>query len=143
MEKVFAILLCICITFCGCSQSDNISNEKSGYESVNSEETENVNTSNEEGIPTNLNEAYTFLDESLSDEDIAYIKDCTDEDLVMMHFGLGLWIRNNWVYPSSNKIAQEFITRGINHPDEISGLIIKGYRLYLNELPCDIDDIIK
>lgn len=131
MKKVFAILFCVCIIFCGCSQSDN------------TEEIEIANNSNEEDIPVNLNEAYKLLDESLSDEDIAYIKDCTDEDLVMMHFSLGLWIRNNWVYLSSNKIAQEFITRGINHPDDISGLIIKGYRLYLNDLHCDIDDIIK
>ena len=143
MKKVFAILFCICIIFCGCSQSDNISNEKSDYQSVNTEEIEIVDSSNEEDIPSDLNEAYKLLDGSLSDEDIAYIRDCTDEDLAMMHFGLGLWIRNNWIYQSNNKIVKEFAKRGINHPDDISGLIIKGYRLHLNELPCEIDEIIK
>ncbi len=142
MKKVPAILLCICIILCGCSKSDHISNEKSDYQSIHSEETETVNVSNEDGIPANLNEAYKLLDESLSDEDIAYIRDCTEEDLVMMHFSLGLWIRNNWIYPSSDKITKEFVTRGINHADDISGFIIKGYRLYLNGLPCEINEII-
>lgn len=48
-------------------------------------------------LPTSMQEACTMLKANLSDEDILLIKqgkvDATD-----MHFTLGLWIRNNWIY---------------------------------------------
>lgn len=44
-----------------------------------------------------MQEACAMLKANLSDEDIMLIKqgkvDATD-----MHFSLGLWIRNNWIY---------------------------------------------
>ncbi len=48
-------------------------------------------------LPSSMQEACTMLKEVLSDEDILLIKqgkvDATD-----LHFSLGLWIRNSWIY---------------------------------------------
>jgi len=94
-------------------------------------------------IPNDLIEAYKYFDENLSDEDIEYIKNGSVNDLASLHFSLGLWIRNNWIYPFENKIAKVFTDKGIDNPDNISGFIIYGYKLYLNELPCEIDALMK
>jgi hypothetical protein len=92
-------------------------------------------------IPATLQEAYKYFDENLSPQDIDFIKNCTADELSLTHLGLGMWIRNNWIYPTDERIAKVFLDKGITNPDDISGLIIAGYKLYLNGLPCEIDDI--
>ena len=120
-------------------------------------------------IPSTLQECYIVLNATLSDEEKNDIRNAgngnlfrsgglTDErwneliaegidpvflDLGMTHFGLGMWIRNNWIYPSSANIAQRFILAGVNHPDDMSSMIIDGYYLYLNGLPYHIPFQIK
>ena len=48
-------------------------------------------------LPSSMQEACKMLKEELSDKDILLIKqgkvDATD-----LHFSLGLWIRNSWIY---------------------------------------------
>jgi len=112
-------------------------------------------------IPSTLEECYIALDSVLTEEEKFNIKnagngnlfkisgfpdnrwneliaegfDPVDLDLSTTHFGLGLWIRNNWIYPSSrSNIGNRFIIAGIRHPDDISSQIITGYYLYLNGL---------
>lgn len=93
-------------------------------------------------IPMTLEDAYTYFDETLSPEDIDFIKNCTEKEFYSMHFGLGLWIRNNWIYAYSNRIEKVFLDNGIEHPDDISSYIIRGYKLYLNDMPAGIDDLV-
>ena len=50
-------------------------------------------------IPKTKREAYAQLDEMLSEEDKQAIIE--SEDISDFHFSLGLWIRNNWIYPQS------------------------------------------
>lgn len=94
-------------------------------------------------IPLDLLDAYKYFDENLNKDEIKYIKNCSDDDLAELHFGLGLWIRNNWIYPSYDKIAKNFTDRGIDSPDNMSGLIIYGYKQYLNGQPCDLEDLLQ
>lgn len=94
-------------------------------------------------IPINLQEAYTFFDENLSEENIEFIKNSSDDEFVLMHMSLGLWIRNNWIYPANDdRISKMFLDAGIADQDNISNYIIKGYKLYLNQLPCELDDLL-
>lgn len=83
-------------------------------------------------IPATLEEAYIYFDENLEADDIEYIKNLSEDDIIEMHFGLGMWIRNNWLYPSNSKIAELFINEGFGHPDEMSHFILVGYHYYLN-----------
>ena len=50
-------------------------------------------------LPTNIREAYRILDGMLSYDEIQEIISHSKSDFVSKeHFGLGLWIRNNWIY---------------------------------------------
>lgn len=94
-------------------------------------------------IPVTLREAYENFNKMLSKKNKEYIKTCSEEDFMHMHLGLGLWIRNNWIYPANDRIAKVFADKGITDSDDISRYIIRGYNLYLNGQPCDIDDIVE
>ena len=90
-------------------------------------------------IPATLEEAYQYFDENLDADSIEYIKNSTYEQMIDMHFGLGLWIRNNWIYPSRDRIAKEFEQDGYVWADDISSAILSGYRDYLNNEQVEID----
>lgn len=59
-----------------------------------------------EQLPKTKEGCFAMLDEMLRDEDKQSIKEM--EDTIDLHFTLGMWIRNNWIYPQN----QEFV---LNH----------------------------
>lgn len=89
----------------------------------------------ENQIPKTKEECFDMLDKMLSEEDKQkMIKD----DTLDYHFTLGLWIRNNWIYPLGENKIKSFMNNfkdkendGFNpffyHPDEVSYIIIKKY----------------
>lgn len=85
-------------------------------------------------IPKTKKECFAQLDEMLSEED----KQAIVESKVVfeLHFSLGLWIRNNWLYPQSQEETEELLKDfgkdGLFcHPDDQSSIIIEAYRKYL------------
>lgn len=86
-------------------------------------------------IPKNAREAYAILDKKLSKKDKAALLDA--DDSIDFHYGLGMWIRNSWIYPK-NGIASEqngwMKDELFCMPDDISDKIIKGYIRHLKYL---------
>lgn len=84
-------------------------------------------------IPKTNKECFALLDEMLSEEDKqAIIEKGVDE----LHFTLGLWIRNNWLYPQSQEETEELLKSFgkdsmVFHPDDYSSIILKAYRKHL------------
>ena len=90
-------------------------------------------------IPATLEECYAALDTLLDEATKEDIKTSSGDELIgNYHFGLGMWIRNNWIYPAADKIAKVFLDAGIDHPDDMSSIILEGYRSYLNGLAYEI-----
>lgn len=81
-------------------------------------------------IPKNIEEAFTELNRLLKAKDIEAIKN--REDDALDHFGLGMWIRNNWGLWGGSRLQQYFIKRDINHPDSMSTFIMSQYSNWLN-----------
>ena len=75
----------------------------------------------------------------LSAEEKAQIAEM--EDTIDLHFTLGMWIRNNWIYPQSQeaveKLLRQFDDSGDEdmpmfiHPDDYSLTILDAYQEYL------------
>ena len=71
----------------------------------------------------------------LSAEEKAQIAEM--EDTIDLHFTLGMWIRNNWIYPQSQeaveKLLRQFDDSGDEdmpmfiHPDDYSSTILDAY----------------
>ena len=84
-------------------------------------------------IPNNLNECFEALDIILDDDVKKEIKNFTVRDIASSsHFGLGMWIRNNWQLWLDVPLKRYFDKRNITQPDEMSGLILGYYHQWLN-----------
>ncbi|MCL2671775.1 MAG: hypothetical protein FWF10_07050 [Clostridiales bacterium] len=91
-------------------------------------------------IPASLEECYAALDALLDDAFKEALRDADPNELYVYHFGLGMWIRNNWIYPSENRITKVFVDAGFEEADGMSSAIIRGYHYYLNGLPYELGD---
>ena len=95
--------------------------------------------STENRIPKTKEECFDILDEMLSQEDKDAIVQM--EDTIDLHFELGMWIRNNWIYPQSQedveKLLKQFDDSGDEdmplfiHPDDYSSMILDAYQEHL------------
>ncbi len=84
-------------------------------------------------IPKTNRECYALLDEMLSEEDKQAI---VKMDVFELHFTLGLWIRNNWIYPQSSEETEALLNTfskkpRFYHPDDCSSIILEAYRKHL------------
>jgi hypothetical protein len=65
------------------------------------------------------------------------------EFTVNSHFGLGLWIRNNWGLWQGSKLKDYFNSIGVFHPDEMSSIILTSYYRKHRDKDWDIDRYLK
>jgi hypothetical protein len=84
-------------------------------------------------IPKGLGECFTELDKTLKEIDKKEMQALTKrEDMILYHHGLGMWMRNNWGLWSGSRLQKYFVDKGINHPDEMSSVILFYYHDWLN-----------
>ncbi|MEW5764072.1 MAG: DUF6794 domain-containing protein [Bacillota bacterium] len=83
-------------------------------------------------IPRDLSDAFAELDRMLTKEFRDYYANSPMEDTIKYHFGLGMWLRNNWGLWTGERLAEFFAGIGIYHPDDMSGIILDSYWRYLN-----------
>ena len=94
--------------------------------------------------PTNLKEAVIQLTKTLPDSTQQKVLSMTeDEFLVGSHFGLGMWIRNNWGLWRGGTLAKDFNDKGIFHPDDMSGIILRCYYRELHNQDWELEKQIK
>lgn len=84
-------------------------------------------------IPKTKKECFAQLDEMLSEEDKQAV---VESDVFELHFTLGLWIRNNWLYPQSEegteKLLKDFGEDFVSFDaDDCSSIILEAYQKHL------------
>jgi hypothetical protein len=52
--------------------------------------------------------------------------------------GLGMYLRNYWGLWSGSRLAQHFVDMEVNHPDDMSAIILDSYQAYLCNEPYDL-----
>ncbi len=62
------------------------------------------------------------------------------DDISGGHFGVGMWMRNNWGLWGGGPLARHFNDLGITHADDMSGIILKSYWLHLHGCPLRLED---
>jgi hypothetical protein len=94
-------------------------------------------------VPSDLDQALDVLDKSLDDNDIEYIMEHAEPD--GMHFGIGMWLRNNWsLWQPETNLAQWFRQNlGLGHADDMSGIILDSLWRRVRGEPIDLDGQVK
>lgn len=92
--------------------------------------------------PKTVAEACARLDTILSYEDKERIREMRYDDLIELHFGLGMYIRNNFgLWAGNPELCKDLGLPVDAHPDNVSGVLLDRYWKYLNadmpELPLD------
>ena len=94
--------------------------------------------------PVNLEEAVQQLTKILPDTTQQKILSMTEDEFVSgSHFGLGMWIRNNWISWGKKQLSKYFESIGIFHPDDKSGIILTCYYRQLCDTPQKSDNCLR
>ena len=90
--------------------------------------------------PPTYEAALTCLDAHLPDT--AKKQLAAKDGTVMAHFGLGMFLRNNWGLWGGGSLAQFMREKGVRHPDDMSGYILNGYAARLRGAPRSLDQLL-
>lgn len=92
-------------------------------------------------IPKDLDGAIDFLDCAIDDSTKIDFKNKSEmEAVASFHFGLGLQLRNKWnLWSEQNQLTDYFNSIGIEHPDDMTGIIFRSFHRHLNGRPIDLD----
>ncbi|MBO4751670.1 MAG: hypothetical protein J5526_02840 [Bacteroidales bacterium] len=86
-------------------------------------------------IPRNLQECFNILDTLLYTKDRLTIRaQFSRKEMSKFHFGLGLWMRNNWGLWGGSRLNTYMKQRGVYHPDDMSGTILEFYYDHLHSV---------
>lgn len=83
-------------------------------------------------IPSTLYECFRLARLQITEENLEALANNNRIDLVNFHFGLGMFIRNQWLYPDESMLGQKFFAIGVIHPDDMSSIIVEALWLDLN-----------
>lgn len=144
MEKA-TILICLLFITLSCKEESLQTNQKSlsseKLEIINEWETAKrkfINAPEDDFVtkvrkeaPKTLKEGMERLKSEMKKEDLETFKMLNGSDSVSMHFGMGMGLRNSWGLWHNSKIAQYLYSRGVTHPDHMSGVIITSFINYM------------
>lgn len=95
-------------------------------------------------IPIDLNDCITQLDRIIPDNNKTKIAAMRgDQFSAYSHMTLGMWLRNNWGLWKGSRLSQFFNSKGIHHPDDMSGIVLDSYYRYLTKQEIRLDEQIK
>ena len=91
-------------------------------------------------VPEDLEDAFVELKKMLSPALLNEMRLKSEEDMIGYHHGLGTWLRNNWGLWAGSRLAQYFRQLGVNHPDDMSGIILTSFWRHLHSQPVRLDE---
>ena len=94
-------------------------------------------------IPKDLDDCIVQLKMLFSPEVIEEMRSSPEVDMNQYHFGLGLCMRNTWGLWIGSRLAKWFNTHGIEHPDDMSGIILTSFWRNINNKPIKLEEQIK
>jgi len=71
-------------------------------------------------------------------DDIKVIMDYGESTMDLFHHSIGQWMRNNWGLWTGSRLSKWFNERGIEHADDMSGIILTSFWRRLHDVPLDL-----
>jgi hypothetical protein len=131
MKKITILVFVAALTFSACAAVSQ------------PEASSTVGKEDESYIPKDLDDCFVQMKKLLKPEDVEKMKSGTEDDMIQYHFGLGMWIRNNWGLWGGSRLAKWFNGQGIYHPDDMSGIILDSFWRHLNQKPIRLEEQVK
>ena len=78
-------------------------------------------------VPATFDLALEALDHQLTTVQKSGVRCAGANVAIVSHFGLGLWIRNEWGLYESPPLAKDMAARGFITPDDMSAAIVDSY----------------
>jgi hypothetical protein len=94
-------------------------------------------------IPTDLDDCFKELKKMLPADLVEKMKSGPEKDMIKYHFGLGTWMRNNWGLWSQSRLREYFQKQGLQHPDDMSSVVLKCFWRHLNNKPLKVEEQVK
>lgn len=91
-------------------------------------------------VPADLADSFRELKKMLHPELIDKMRQNPEEEMIVHHMGLGLWMRNNWGLWRGSRLKSYFNGIGVFHPDDMSGIILNSFWRHLNSKPLNLDE---
>ncbi|MBP1644477.1 MAG: hypothetical protein H6Q16_52 [Bacteroidetes bacterium] len=118
--------------------------EKSKRYAYEDENRKTIDTLRGVYIPKDLDDCFKQLDVLIIDFDKNIIKVVKEEELISnYHFGLGMWLRNNWQLWGGSRLSYYFNDMGITEPDDMSSIILTSYQRNLKGEKIKLEEQIK
>lgn len=89
-------------------------------------------------IPKDLDDAFIELKKMLPKDVQTKMKNSTEQGMSEYHFSLGMWMRNYWELWKESRLTKYFNNVGIQHPDDMSGIILNSFWRHLNNKPIQL-----
>jgi TonB family protein len=94
-------------------------------------------------IPKNVEDSLKELDRMLPVEAKEAMRRIPEDAMAgQYHFLVGMWIRNNWGLWDKSRLAKYFAKLGVEHPDDMSGIVLQCYWRHLNKKPIESELLI-
>mgnify|MGYP006201837963 FL=1 len=87
-----------------------------------------------------MEDCFVQIDKMLNDSLKTEFKKISEDDFKgKTHFGLGIWMRNNWSLWGGSRLSKYFNDMEIYHPDDMSGIILTSYHRKLTNKNIDLE----
>ncbi len=95
-------------------------------------------------IPKNLEDCFSQINSFWNDSTKIQVKNWEEKEFAgKVHFGFGMWMRNNWQLWGGSRLSKYFNDLGVHHPDDMSGIILDSYHRYLNNKEIKLEEQVK
>ena len=94
-------------------------------------------------MPTTLEGSFPVLEKLLKPQGVAELRAGGESELAGYHFGLGMWMRNNWNLWHGGPLADWFRARGIVLADDMSGIILTSFCRHVRSEPIRLEEQIE
>lgn len=100
-----------------------------------------TNSYSQTTLPKNLDEAILYFQQHWTKKELDSFKNKSENTAITdLHFGTGMWIRNNWVRGNRDTaLTKYFHSLGIYSPDDISSIILTSLHRKLNKKSINLD----
>lgn len=83
-------------------------------------------------IPKDIYDCFVYIDSMFEDSTRQTISKWNENEMGRLHRGFGMWMRNNWQLWGGSRLSKYFNELGIDHAEDMSGIILSSYHRWIN-----------